>query len=90
MLIAANAGFEGSVVVQRVMEGEGSFGFNAETGIYNEKRLRLETREKKTKVNAKNREKASTRQRRKGSKKRMKRNRFGQTEDKCKTTRWLS
>jgi chaperonin GroEL len=32
--IANNAGFEGSVVVQRVMEGEGSFGFNAETGIY--------------------------------------------------------
>jgi chaperonin GroEL len=32
--IAANAGFEGSVVVQRVMEGKGSFGFNAETGEY--------------------------------------------------------
>ena len=32
--IANNAGFEGSVVVQRVMEAEGSFGFNAETGIY--------------------------------------------------------
>jgi len=32
--IAQNAGFEGSVVVQRVMEGEGSFGFNAETGTY--------------------------------------------------------
>jgi len=32
--IANNAGFEGSVVVQRVMEGEGSFGFNAETGTY--------------------------------------------------------
>jgi chaperonin GroEL len=32
--IANNAGFEGSVVVQRVMDGEGSFGFNAETGIY--------------------------------------------------------
>ena len=32
--IANNAGFEGSVVVQRVMEGEGSFGFNAETGAY--------------------------------------------------------
>jgi chaperonin GroEL len=30
--IANNAGFEGSVVVQHVMEGEGSFGFNAETG----------------------------------------------------------
>jgi chaperonin GroEL len=32
--IAQNAGFEGSVVVQRIMEGEGSFGFNAETGTY--------------------------------------------------------
>ena len=32
--IANNAGFEGSVVVQRVMEGKGSFGFNAETGTY--------------------------------------------------------
>ena len=32
--IANNAGFEGSVVVQRVMEGEGGFGFNAEKGIY--------------------------------------------------------
>jgi chaperonin GroEL len=32
--IANNAGFEGSVVVQRVMEGAGSFGFNAETGTY--------------------------------------------------------
>ena len=32
--IANNAGFEGSVVVQRVREGEGSFGFNAETGVY--------------------------------------------------------
>jgi chaperonin GroEL len=32
--IAHNAGFEGSVVVQRVMEGEGSFGFNAETGMH--------------------------------------------------------
>jgi chaperonin GroEL len=32
--IANNAGFEGSVVVQHVMEGEGSFGFNAETGSY--------------------------------------------------------
>jgi len=32
--IANNAGFEGSVVVQRVMEGKGSFGFNAETGKY--------------------------------------------------------
>ena len=32
--IANNAGFEGSVVVQRVMEGKGAFGFNAETGQY--------------------------------------------------------
>ena len=32
--IANNAGFEGSVVVQHVREGEGSFGFNAETGAY--------------------------------------------------------
>jgi chaperonin GroEL len=32
--IANNAGFEGSVVVQRLKEGEGSFGFNAETGEY--------------------------------------------------------
>jgi len=32
--IANNAGFEGSVVVQRVIEGSGNFGFNAETGEY--------------------------------------------------------
>ena len=32
--IANNAGFEGSVVVQKVSEGKGSFGFNAETGKY--------------------------------------------------------
>ena len=32
--IASNAGFEGSIVVQKVMEGKGSFGFNAETGEY--------------------------------------------------------
>jgi len=32
--IANNAGFEGSVVVQHVMEGKGGFGFNAETGTY--------------------------------------------------------
>ena len=32
--IANNAGFEGSVVVQKVMEGKGNFGFNAETGKY--------------------------------------------------------
>jgi chaperonin GroEL len=32
--IANNAGFEGAVVIQHVIEGTGSFGFNAETGIY--------------------------------------------------------
>jgi chaperonin GroEL len=32
--IASNAGFEGSIVAQKVMEGKGSFGFNAETGEY--------------------------------------------------------
>jgi len=32
--IANNAGFEGSVVVQKVKEGKGNFGFNAETGEY--------------------------------------------------------
>jgi chaperonin GroEL len=32
--IANNAGFEGSVVVQKVAEGKGSFGFNADTGKY--------------------------------------------------------
>jgi chaperonin GroEL len=32
--IANNAGFEGSVVVQKVIEGKGNFGFNAETGEY--------------------------------------------------------
>ena len=32
--IANNAGFEGAVVVRKVMEGKGSFGFNAETGEY--------------------------------------------------------
>jgi chaperonin GroEL len=32
--IAANSGFEGAVVLRRVMEGEGGFGFNAETGEY--------------------------------------------------------
>ncbi len=32
--IVNNAGFEGSIVVQRVMDSEGDFGFNAETGIY--------------------------------------------------------
>jgi chaperonin GroEL len=32
--IANNAGFEGSIVVQKVMEGKDSFGFNAEKGEY--------------------------------------------------------
>ena len=32
--IAANAGFEGSLVVQRVKEGKKNFGFNAESGEY--------------------------------------------------------
>ncbi|WP_300427979.1 chaperonin GroEL [uncultured Thalassolituus sp.] len=32
--IAANAGAEGSVVVDKVKNGEGSFGFNAATGVY--------------------------------------------------------
>jgi len=32
--IANNAGFEGSVVVQEVAAGKGGFGFNAETGKY--------------------------------------------------------
>ena len=32
--IANNAGFEGSIVVQKVMEGKDDFGFNAETGEY--------------------------------------------------------
>jgi chaperonin GroEL len=32
--IANNAGFEGSVVVQRVIDGKDDFGFNAETGEY--------------------------------------------------------
>jgi chaperonin GroEL len=33
-LIAENAGFDGSIVVQRVKESSGSQGFNAETGVY--------------------------------------------------------
>ena len=32
--IAANAGFEGAVALAHVMEGQGNFGFNAETGTY--------------------------------------------------------
>jgi chaperonin GroEL len=34
--IANNAGFEGSIVVKRVMEGKNDYGFNAETGQYEE------------------------------------------------------
>ena len=34
--IANNAGVEGAIVVQRVKEGEGPFGFNAETGEYDD------------------------------------------------------
>jgi chaperonin GroEL len=32
--ISNNAGFEGSVVVQKVMDGKGNFGFNADAGEY--------------------------------------------------------
>jgi chaperonin GroEL len=32
--IVANAGEEGSIVVQKVKEGKGTFGFNAATGTY--------------------------------------------------------
>lgn len=32
--IAQNAGFEGAVVVNRIKEGNGAFGFNAQTGTY--------------------------------------------------------
>ena len=32
--IVENAGLEGSVVVQKVREGKGDFGFNARTGVY--------------------------------------------------------
>ncbi|UCH23052.1 MAG: chaperonin GroEL [Deltaproteobacteria bacterium] len=32
--IAENAGFEGTVVLNKVLEGQGDFGFNAETGDY--------------------------------------------------------
>jgi len=33
-MIAANAGFEGSVVVEKVRAGKAAFGFNAATGVY--------------------------------------------------------
>jgi len=32
--IAANAGYEGNIVVEKVKEGRNDFGFNAESGIY--------------------------------------------------------
>ena len=32
--IAANAGYEGKIVVEKVKEGKGDFGFNAESGVY--------------------------------------------------------
>ena len=32
--IANNAGFEGSVVVEKVKAEKGAFGFNADTGVY--------------------------------------------------------
>jgi chaperonin GroEL len=32
--IATNAGVDGDLVVERIKEGEGSFGFNAATGVY--------------------------------------------------------
>ncbi|MFA6600578.1 MAG: chaperonin GroEL [Candidatus Omnitrophota bacterium] len=32
--IASNAGFDGSVIVKKVMEGKGGFGFNAQTGEF--------------------------------------------------------
>ena len=32
--IAGNAGVEGSIVVQKVKEGRGAFGFNAATEVY--------------------------------------------------------
>ncbi len=33
-IIASNAGLEGSVVLQKVQEGKGSFGYNARTDVY--------------------------------------------------------
>lgn len=32
--IAENAGFDGSVIVKKILEGKGSFGFNAATGVH--------------------------------------------------------
>jgi len=33
-LIAENGGYPGDVTVERILEGKGNFGFNAETGIF--------------------------------------------------------
>ena len=33
-MIAANAGVEGAIVIQKVLEGTGAFGYNADTGKY--------------------------------------------------------
>ncbi len=33
-MIAENAGYEGSVVLNKVLEGKDAFGFNAETNVY--------------------------------------------------------
>jgi chaperonin GroEL len=33
-IIADNAGVEGSVVLQKVLEGKGAHGFNARTGVF--------------------------------------------------------
>ena len=33
-MIAANAGQEGSIVVQRIKEGKGAFGYNAQTDAF--------------------------------------------------------
>ena len=46
--------------------------------------MRWEKREKRIKADVKNRKKASTQQRRNGSKKKTKRNRFGKMRNKCK------
>ena len=32
--IAANAGQEGSIIVQRIKEGKGAFGYNAQTDVF--------------------------------------------------------
>ena len=42
--IVANAGGEGAVVVQKVREGEGDFGYNARTDVYEDMRKAVEMR----------------------------------------------